>query len=88
MPGVLVILSPARETGDSAYYRGFKSDSDGSFDFENLRPGDYRLFALEDVEFEYANPAAVKPYLTQAKALRVEPRAVLEEKVEPLGTLK
>ena len=81
-PGVLVLLIPAALPADPGYYRSFLSDSDGSFDFENVRPGDYRLFALPDSQFEYANPAVVRPYLANAKAIEVDVKTLLEEKIE------
>jgi hypothetical protein len=84
VPGVLVLLIPATLPADPGYYRSFLSDSDGSFDFKNVRPGGYRLFALPDSQFEYANPAVVRPYLANAnaKAIAVDVKTLLEETIE------
>ncbi len=70
--GVLVVLAPAAESSESHNYHGFQTDSDGSFEYRNIPAGDYLLFAVEDTNFEYANPAAVRPYLDRAKRVRVE----------------
>jgi len=38
-----------------------------SFQFHNVAPGDYAVLALDRVDqLEYANPAALQPYLAQA----------------------
>jgi hypothetical protein len=61
--------------------QGWQTDSDGSFDWTTLRAGDYLLFAVDDPTIAYADAAAIKPYLAQAKAIRIEPGKVLEERV-------
>jgi hypothetical protein len=71
MAGVLVGLAPREESSDPGDYRGFQTDSDGSFDFQNVRAGDYILYAIDRLDVEYANPAAVRPYLPSGKPIRV-----------------
>lgn len=66
----MVVLAPAND-GDRNPYRGFQTDSDGSFDFENLRTGDYLLFTAPDADIEYTNPAVVRPLLKDAKHVTV-----------------
>jgi len=69
--GVLAVLVPAG--GEAALrYRGFQTESDGSFDFRNVPAGDYRLFAIEDTGFEYSNADLVRPYVATAPPLRIE----------------
>ena len=67
LPGALVVLSPAN--------RATPSNSDGTFEFRGLPPGEYALFAVEEgadgADLEYANPAAIRPYLSGAKKVRV-----------------
>jgi hypothetical protein len=64
LPGALVVLSPAN--------RAMPSNSDGSYEFRGLPPGEYALFAVEDgADLEYANPAALRPYLSGAKKVLV-----------------
>ena len=66
LPGALVVLTPAN--------RAMPSNSDGSYEFRGLAPGEYALFAVEDwADLEYANPAAIRPYLGSAKKVRVAP---------------
>ncbi len=57
--------------------RAFQTESDGSYDLTNLRPGDYYVFAVFDTDLEYANPKVVEPFLAAAKKIKIEPRATL-----------
>jgi hypothetical protein len=77
---MLVVLMPA-DPASGYPNQGFQTDSDGSFDWPVLRAGDYLLFAVDDPTIAYADPQTVKPYLSQAKSIRVEPGKVLEERV-------
>jgi hypothetical protein len=71
--GALALLAPRRESANPLDYRGFQTDSDGSFEFEGLPAGEYVLIVLEEwADFEYANPAAVRPYLETGRAVRLE----------------
>lgn len=71
--GALALLAPRRESANPLDYRGFQTDSDGSFEFEGLAAGEYVLIVLEDWgDFEYANPAAVRPHLETGRAVRLE----------------
>mgnify|MGYP001259414705 CR=1 FL=1 len=45
----------------------------GRFTFRGITPGDYRIFAWEDIEpFAYFDPAVVKQYEALGKAIRVQ----------------
>ncbi len=71
--GVLALLAPRKESANPLEYRGFQTDSDGSFEYEGLAAGEYVLIVLEDwFDFEYANPAAVRPYLETGRAVRLQ----------------
>ncbi len=71
LPGALVVLAPATGTGRADDNRAVESNSDGSYEFRGLPAGEYALFAMEDgAELEYANPAAIRPYLTRAKKVQ------------------
>ena len=59
--GVQAMLAPRRGSPDPGDYRAYQTDGDGSFDFKNVRTGDYVLFAVPQLDLEYANPAVVKP---------------------------
>jgi hypothetical protein len=64
-----------------AIYRGYQTESDGSFDFRDIPAGRYLLFAVDDTGFEYANPAAVGPYLPAAKPVTIEAHGSLTERI-------
>jgi hypothetical protein len=79
--GVMVVLAPADASTDQLRYRGFQTDSDGSFDFQNVPAGDYLLLAVEDTGLEYANPSAMRPYLSKAKPVHIEAHCVYSERI-------
>jgi len=76
-----LVLAPAGGSTDILRYRGFQTDSDGSFDFQNVPAGDYMLFATADTSVEYANPEVVRLFLTGAKAIHLEPHGTHSEKI-------
>jgi hypothetical protein len=64
LPGALVVLTPGN--------RAVAGNSDGTYEFRGLPAGEYALFAVEDgADLEYANPAAIRPYLANAKKVQV-----------------
>ena len=72
-PGVLVVLAPQDDSSNPYDYLAFQTDSDGSFVLTGVTAGDYILFAVEDfADFEYANPAAVRPHLSSGQRVRVD----------------
>ncbi len=79
VPGVLAVLAPKDNSSDPGAYRGFQTDSDGSFDYQNVRAGEYILFAVERLDLEYANPVAVRPYLASAKPVHIGAHAAVVE---------
>jgi hypothetical protein len=82
-PGALVVLAPPGDTGNPADSQGFISDSDGSFDYKSLKPGEYRIFAVEDgSELEYTNPASIAPHLKSARPVLVQPRESLNLRLD------
>jgi hypothetical protein len=60
--GVLVVLAPSSGAHDQVRHRGFQTDSDGSFDFQNVPAEDYLLFAVEDTGLEYITPGIHRPF--------------------------
>ena len=79
--GVAAVLAPQKGSADPRDYHGFQTDSDGSFDFKNVRAGDYILFAVTQPDLEYANPAVVKPYLAAGKPIRVDRKTTTTENI-------
>ena len=64
MPGASVVLIPqAKErTDDFSFYKTITTDQFGNFAFKSLPPGDYKVFAWEDLEpGAYYDPEFVKP---------------------------
>jgi len=80
-PSVLAVLAPREESSDPYAYRASQTASDGSFDFRNIPPGDYLLFAVDKLDLEYANSEALKPYLVVGKPIRVQAQARVTERV-------
>ncbi len=73
MPGVEVVLLPIREA-DRTPERvvAVVTDQYGRFDLQSIAPGDYRLFAWEDVEpYAYYDADFVRPYTTAGTLIRV-----------------
>jgi hypothetical protein len=66
LPGALVTVAPAN--------RGVVTNSDGSYEFRGLPPGEYTLFAVEaGASLEYGNPAATRPYLVSGRKVQIPP---------------
>jgi hypothetical protein len=84
---MLVVIVP-RDPVSAYSNQGYQTDSDGSFDWPALPAGDYLLFAVDDPTIAYADPETVKPYLSQAKQIRIEPGKVLEERVPVQAVVK
>lgn len=81
VPSVLVVLLPSAASTGPRQPLAFQSDSDGSFDCRNVPADDYVLLAVENPEFEYANPEAIRPYLATAKRMRIEPHTTRTEDI-------
>jgi len=78
--GVLAVLAPA-DGGVSLRYRGFQTESDGSFDFRNVPAGEDKFFAVEDTGFEYSNAELVRPCLASATPVRIEAHKALSQDI-------
>jgi len=69
---MIVAVPEPRLRGRVERYRTTESDQSGRFALHGIQPGDYTLFAWENVEGEaYYNPEFLKTYDTQGSALRV-----------------
>lgn len=78
---VLAALATATSSDDPGFYHGYQTESDGSFDFKNIPAGRYFLFAVDDTALEYANPAAIRPYLAGAKSITIEAHGSSTERI-------
>ncbi len=71
-PGVLVLLVPADLRNHSDWLRHDQSDSDGSFDFPSVPPGNYTLIALEDAwDIEWRSPEFISRFLAGGVAVTI-----------------
>jgi len=77
-----VVLAPRKDSPDPDDYRGYISDSDGTFSYTAIRPGEYVLFAVDDWRINYTDPAAIRSYLAAGKVVKVEARQALEVAIE------
>ncbi len=81
--GALVVLVLATGAVRPEDYRALRTDSDGSYEFRGVPPGEYTLFAVADgADLEYANPAAIRPYLASAHKIRLSPDRSHTERLE------
>ena len=80
-PAVLAVLAPADPADLRLSHYGYQTESDGSFDFRNLPAGRYIFFAVEDTSFEYSDPAALRPWLPEAKTITIEPHGAITERL-------
>ena len=70
--GVQAVLVPDKLRNRQDLYRRAVTDQEGRFTFRGVTPGDYRLFAWEDIEpFSYFDPAVLSEYEQQGKLVHV-----------------
>jgi hypothetical protein len=73
-PGTTVVLVPdAPRRGQARFYRQALADSGGRFTISSVTPGDYKLFAWEEIERGmYLDPEFVLSYEDSGKPVHVE----------------
>jgi hypothetical protein len=71
--GALVVLVPEpRHRGQARLYHTTTTDQYGHFTLRAIAPGDYRLFAWEDIEAgAYQDADFLRPYEERGETLRV-----------------
>jgi 5-hydroxyisourate hydrolase-like protein (transthyretin family) len=71
-PNVTVVLVPATARKRTALYKTLVTGSDGRFRFQEIPPGDYKLFAWDDIETgAWQDTEFVRPYESRSRAIRV-----------------
>jgi hypothetical protein len=80
-----VVLAPRVDSTNSVDYRSYQTESDGSFQYTGIKPGDYILFATTDFKLEFGNPAAIRKHLAAGRPIHVEPKGSIDLKIEPLA---
>ncbi len=79
--GVQAVLIPDKNRERRDLYKIALSDMDGHFTIRGLVPGNYKLFAWEDIEpFSYFDPDVLKDFEQKGKAITI--RESLKETVE------
>ena len=80
---VMVLLAPEDAKNNQILFRRDQSDSDGSFDLQDIIPGHYRLLAIEKGwELEWANPAVLATFLAKSIPIEVKAGDHLKQTVE------
>ena len=70
--GVQAVLIPENNRERRELYKMALSDMDGHFTIRGLVPGNYKLFAWEDIEpFSYFDPDVLKEYEQKGKAITI-----------------
>lgn len=82
--GALVVLAPRKESANPDDTHGYQSDSDGSFDFACVKPGEYLLFATNDWPADYGSAANIRSYLRDATPVKAAARGAVEVQLAPL----
>jgi hypothetical protein len=83
----LVVLVP--EHGDAGHIQAMEAQGAGSFSFDQVRPGDYFLVAIQQPgEFEYKSPEVLAPYLSRAAHVTLPPRQEVMINLEMVPTGK
>jgi hypothetical protein len=78
---VMAVLAPVEEPQNPGRYRGYQTESDGSFNFTNVPAGRYYLFAVDDTAFEYASPTTIRPYAADARVVTIESHGSSTERI-------
>lgn len=75
VPGAMIVLVPADPIHDRDYFRRAQSDSDGSFIFKDVQPGQYTAVAIQDGwTLDWAQPEVMNHYLQQGEHVSVAQR--------------
>jgi 5-hydroxyisourate hydrolase-like protein (transthyretin family) len=85
-PGVFLLLVPSNPNAGHEAWRSNQSDSDGSFDFPQVMPGQYTLIAVQEGwTLDWSHPESIAKYLAGGLKVTVPTHAgdiPLKEAVE------
>lgn len=73
-PGTMVVLIPAPEKRSlNRLYKTASADQAGNYSLKGIAPGEYKLFAWEQVDFGiYQDPDFLKPYESKGEAVTIK----------------
>jgi len=84
--GVFLLLVPASAGAGRSAWRSDQSDSDGSFEFRHVAPGNYFLVAIEQGwNLSWRRPGVINPYLEKGVPVAItssSARIVLKSPIE------
>jgi hypothetical protein len=73
VPDATVVIVPTIEKRNQRdLFKKSTSDQHGHFKVEGVRPGEYTLLALDDLDEDYRDPDVLKPYEDRGQTIRVE----------------
>jgi hypothetical protein len=87
--GIPVVLIPDRNRDRRDVFKIVQSDQNGHFIMNGIAPGDYKLFAWEDIEpFSYFDADVLKPFEDNGKPIHVveTTKETIELKLIPVST--
>lgn len=80
--GAMVVLVPRDIADNVSLFRRDQSDSDGTFTLPDIVPGLYTAIAIQNRwDIEWAQPEALRPYLSKGTPVQIEGKQQLEIKV-------
>jgi protocatechuate 3,4-dioxygenase beta subunit len=83
-PGATVVLVPDNpRRGQPRFYRQAVADVNGKFTIASVTPGDYKLFAWEEIDRgAYLDPDFLQPYEDSGQSVKVEESGSLNVELE------
>jgi len=73
--GATIVVAPERRSR-MGLFRTTRSDQNGRYEIADVAPGDYKLFAWDDVEpYSWNDPDFLKDYEKQGEKTTLEPKA-------------
>jgi protocatechuate 3,4-dioxygenase beta subunit len=71
--GITTVLIPDRNRDRRDVYKIVVSDQNGHFNMRGVAPGDYKLFAWEDIEpFSYNDPEVLKQFEDKGRSIHID----------------
>jgi hypothetical protein len=82
VPGALAVLIPS-DRGRYDLYRTANSDKDGKIAFANVTPGDYKVFAWEEIQQgAWQDPYVMEKYEDRGRPVHIDKAGALKEEVQ------